>query len=51
MIEHHRGAIEMAEIVPNHTDRAELVNISKQIIEVQEAEIKYMQNLINESCT
>ncbi len=50
MIEHHRGAVEMAEKVPHHTNRTELINISDQIIQVQEAEIEHMQNLINESC-
>ncbi len=40
MTEHHRGAIEMAEMVPNRTDRPELMNISEQISEVQEAEIE-----------
>lgn len=50
MIEHHRGAIEMAEKVSHHTDRAELTNISDQIIRVQRDEIEYMQQLIDESC-
>lgn len=50
MIEHHRGAVEMAEKVPHHTNRTELTNISDQIIRVQEAEIAHMQGLINESC-
>ncbi len=50
MIEHHQGAVEMAEMVPHHTDRRELVNLSERIIEAQESEIEHMENLLSESC-
>lgn len=39
MIPHHEQAIEMAELVPFRTDRQELIEISEEIIEFQEAEI------------
>lgn len=50
MIEHHQGAIKMAEMVPQHTNRSEIVNLSTRVIEVQEREIENMEALLNESC-
>lgn len=50
MVEHHHGAVEMAELVPERTDRPELINLSEEIIEAQEEEIDQMEKLLNEAC-
>ena len=42
MIAHHEGAIMMAELVPDRTDRPELETLAAGIIEAQTAEIEQM---------
>jgi uncharacterized protein (DUF305 family) len=44
MIEHHVGAVDMAQLVLKNTDREELVQMAGDIIEVQTAEIEMMQD-------
>lgn len=46
MIPHHAGAIGMAELVPDRTDRPELNEVSAAIIESQTAEIEQFQTWI-----
>jgi uncharacterized protein (DUF305 family) len=43
MIVHHEGAIEMAEAILNSTERDELKEMAREIIEVQRAEIEQMR--------
>jgi len=43
MIDHHVGAVDMAELVLKNTERPELVQMANDIIEVQNAEINMMQ--------
>jgi uncharacterized protein (DUF305 family) len=47
MIEHHEGAVDMAELVLENTDRPELVQMANDIINVQTAEIEMMQEWRN----
>ena len=42
MIQHHRGGIEMAKLVSDHTKRAELQEFADKMISVQEQEITQM---------
>ena len=42
MIQHHRSAIEMAKMVPDHTQRAELRQLAAKIISAQQDEIEQM---------
>ena len=42
MIQHHRSAIEMAKMVPDHTQRAELRQLAQKIISAQQQEIEQM---------
>ncbi len=42
MIQHHRGAIEMAKLVRDHTQRAELRKLADDIMSMQEKEIETM---------
>jgi uncharacterized protein (DUF305 family) len=42
MIQHHRSAIEMAKMVPDHTQRAELRQLAAKIISSQGQEIEQM---------
>ena len=42
MIQHHRGAIEMAKMVKDHTKRAELQQLAEKIITSQQQEIDKM---------
>ncbi len=42
MIQHHRSAIEMAKMVPDHTRRAELRQLAEKIIAAQQQEIEQM---------
>ncbi len=42
MIQHHRGGIEMAKLVSDHTKRAELREFADKMISVQEQEITQM---------
>jgi len=51
MIPHHEGAIQMAELVPDRTDREELLDLRTEIIEEQEAEIDQMCTLLDEAGT
>jgi len=49
MIPHHEGAIQMAELIPGRTDRAELLDLRTEIIETQEAEIEEMCELLEDA--
>lgn len=49
MIAHHAQAVAMAEVVPDHTDRAELVAFAEDIIEMQQAEITQMRTMLEEA--
>lgn len=49
MIPHHEQAIEMAELIPGRTDREELCELGPEIIEVQEAEIKQLNEWLAEA--
>jgi len=42
MIQHHRSAVEMAKMVADHTQRAELRQLAEKIISAQEQEIGQM---------
>ena len=42
MIQHHRSGIEMAKLVVDHTQRAELRQLAEKIISAQDQEIKQM---------
>lgn len=42
MIAHHQGAVEMAQLVPSHTTRPELIKLSEAIISSQKGEIAQM---------
>jgi uncharacterized protein (DUF305 family) len=46
MIPHHLGAIEMSELVPERTERQELVDLAEEIIAVQDAEIDQLRGMI-----
>lgn len=48
MISHHEGAIEMAKSVLEQSEREELRTLAAAIIEAQEAEIKQMQQWLEE---
>jgi uncharacterized protein (DUF305 family) len=47
MIPHHQGAIEMAALVEDGTDREELVELADEIIEVQVAEVEALEGLLD----
>ncbi len=49
MIPHHEQAVTMAEMVPDHTDRPELVTFAEDIIALQQAEIAQMQAMLEEA--
>ncbi|OIB57421.1 DUF305 domain-containing protein [Natrialba sp. SSL1] len=49
MIPHHEGAIQMAELIPERTNREELLGIRTEIIEEQEAEIDLMCELLDDA--
>lgn len=49
MIPHHEQAVAMAEMVPEHTDRPELVALAEDIIAMQQAEITQMQTMLDEA--
>lgn len=44
MIIHHQGAVDMAELVLENSDRVELRQLAEDIIKLQKAEIDTMQN-------
>ena len=46
MIPHHVGAVDMAEMVPDRTDRQELIDLAEQIIADQEGEIDQMRGML-----
>jgi uncharacterized protein (DUF305 family) len=48
MIGHHEGAIEMARIVLEHGEDAELRQLAEEIIEAQEAEIEFLRSWLAE---
>lgn len=45
MIEHHRGAIEMAESAERRAERAEIKQLASEIVEAQQSEIALMQRI------
>ncbi|MTV27801.1 DUF305 domain-containing protein [Nitriliruptoraceae bacterium ZYF776] len=47
MIPHHVGAVDMAEMVPDRTDRQELIDLADQIIADQEGEIEQMRDMLD----
>jgi uncharacterized protein (DUF305 family) len=47
MIPHHQGAIEMAALVEDRTDRQELVDLADEIIEVQAAEVEMLEGMLD----
>lgn len=47
MIPHHAGAIEMAELVEDRTDRQELIDLADEIIEVQDEEISQLRGMLD----
>lgn len=49
MIPHHQSAMEMAELVPEPTERPELRELAEAIIGSQEAEIEQMRSLLTEA--
>lgn len=48
MIMHHEGAVAMAELAFESTEREELLDLSREIIEAQEAEIEMMKTWLEE---
>lgn len=48
MIAHHQAALDMATLVPTHTQRAELNTLSRNIITAQSQEIKDMTGWLNQ---
>jgi uncharacterized protein (DUF305 family) len=48
MIQHHRGAIEMAKMVPSHTKRPELNELANRIILSQGKDIRQMTQWLKE---
>lgn len=49
MIPHHEQAVTMAEMLPDHTDRPELVAFAEDIVALQQAEISKMQAMLDEA--
>ncbi len=49
MIPHHEGAINMSELIPERTDREELLDLRTEIIEAQEAEIDLLCEMLEEA--
>ena len=43
MIEHHRGAIDMAQLAPDRAEHSEIEQLAEEIVEAQEAEIAEME--------
>jgi uncharacterized protein (DUF305 family) len=48
MIEHHRGAVEMAEAVLTRSDHPVVVSLADSIVRSQQAEIDLMQDMLVE---
>ena len=48
MIQHHRGGVEMAKLVGNHTKRPELREFADKMIQMQEQEITQMTRWLND---
>lgn len=49
MIHHHEQAIEMAELVPDRSDREELLDLAAAVEDVQRAEIEQMEDWLREA--
>ncbi|OGL45475.1 MAG: hypothetical protein A2W05_07300 [Candidatus Schekmanbacteria bacterium RBG_16_38_10] len=48
MIDHHQGAIDMAELAPQKSNRMEIKNLSNDIISAQKKEIEMMKSWMSE---
>lgn len=48
MIEHHQGAIDMAELVSTNTDRKELIDLAEDITSAQTKEIEMMKGWLED---
>ena len=48
MIEHHQGAIDMANLIPSRTNHEELRNMGEDIVSVQSAEIEMMNGWLKD---
>lgn len=48
MIEHHQGAIDMANLIPSRTNRDEIKNMGEDIVSVQSREIEMMQGWLSD---
>jgi uncharacterized protein (DUF305 family) len=48
MIRHHQGGVTMAQEALQQTDRPEVVRMAAAIVEAQESEIAYMQELLQD---
>ncbi|HVL97707.1 MAG TPA: DUF305 domain-containing protein [Egibacteraceae bacterium] len=49
MIPHHEQAVEMAELVPDRTERTELIQLAEDIVASQQAEIAEMERMLAEA--
>lgn len=48
MVPHHQGAVEMAEIALENSDREEILQLSRDIVRTQEAEIEELKDIKEE---
>ncbi|WOI58083.1 DUF305 domain-containing protein [Palleronia sp. LCG004] len=51
MIAHHQAAIDMAQVVLDHGQDADMRRLAEEIIEVQQTEIEYMTEWLEDSST
>ncbi|WP_129112626.1 DUF305 domain-containing protein [Halegenticoccus tardaugens] len=49
MIPHHEGAVEMAELVPERTEREELCDLAAEIVATQDEEIARMRRMLEDA--
>jgi uncharacterized protein (DUF305 family) len=49
MAYHHRGALELAELVPDRTDRRELIELSEMAIDHQDEEIDEIETILSDA--
>jgi Ca2+-binding EF-hand superfamily protein len=48
MIPHHQSAIDMAEVLLQHSDDPDLTRLANEIVSAQQAEIEFLQNWLGE---